>query len=55
MPFITGRAEIDEFRTSGMDEIAFVKTEKPIRLDLFDVYQAIRNGKFDFLNGKILK
>lgn len=55
MAFVTEDADIKLLEKSGMDEIAFVKTDKPIILELIDVYNAIRKGRFDFLNGKILE
>lgn len=53
-PFITGQEDVSEYRNLDYPHPnTFIPQENT--LDLFEVLKAIQKGKFDFLNGKILK
>lgn len=52
-PFITGKEDVFAYRQDYPRAEDFIPQENT--LDLLEVLKAIREGKFDFLNGKILK
>lgn len=51
-PFITGQDDVFLYRQDNPNPNTFIPQENTF--DLFEVLNAIREGKFDFLNGKIL-
>jgi len=52
-PFVTGQEDVFAYRRDYPRADDFIPQENTF--DLFEVLKAIQEGRFDFLNGKILK